>query len=141
MLWTAGLVLQALLILAPILLARHLVANSAELLRVGAERDARWRAGELTDSLALAQQREDARAARAYSIAPNGDTLFALVHVPSGRPDPAAVAALGRQAHLNARYLTTVILGLMPTILVLVTLMWIIVRRKDVGPAQTLGAP
>lgn len=37
MLWAGGLVLQALLILAPVLLARHLIGNSGELLRIDAE--------------------------------------------------------------------------------------------------------
>ncbi len=136
MLWAGGLALQALLILTPVLLARHLIANSGELIRVGAEQDARWRAGDLADSLSLAKQRADARAARTYSVTASGDTLFPLVHVPSGRPDPAVVAALGEQTRRNARYLTVVMVGLIPTLLILVTLSWMIVRRRDAGPRE-----
>ena len=138
--WAGGLLLQAMLILVPVILARHLIANSSELLRVNAEQDARWRAGDLADSLSLAKQRADARAAGTYSIVAPGDTLFPLVPVPSGRPDSAAVAAVGQQAHRNARYVTMILLGLVPTLLVLVTLMWLIVRRRDAGPPHTFGA-
>lgn len=134
LLWAGGLALQALLVLAPTLLARHLLANRAELLRVGAEQDARWQAGELADSLSLAKQRADARAAGTYSITANGDTLFPLVRIPSGRPDAAVVAALGEQTRQRARYLALVVVGLIPTLLVLVTLVWLIVRRRDAGP-------
>lgn len=140
MLWAGGLALQALLILAPVLLARHLLANRAELLREGAEQDARWRAGELADSLSIAKQRADARAARTYSVTARGDTLFPLVHVPSGRPDPAVVAAIGEQMHQKARYLTVAIVGLIPTLLVLVTLAWLLVRRRDAGPSPRMGS-
>jgi len=140
-LWAGGLVLQALLILAPVLLARHLLANSAEILRVGAEQDARWRTAELADSLSLAKQRADARAAGSYSITPSGDTLFALVRIPSGRPAPVTVAASNEQVRRNARYITAFILGLIPAVLVLVTLSWMIVRRKDTGPAASFSGP
>ncbi len=140
-LWAGGLVLQALLILAPVLLARHLLANSAEILRVGAEQDARWRTAELADSLSLAKQREDARAAGSYSITPSGDTLFALVRIPSGRPDPVTVAASNEQVRRHARYITAFILGLIPAMLVLITLSWMIVRRKDTRPAASFSGP
>ena len=140
MLWAVGLVVQALLILTPVLLARHLLANRGELLRGAAEQDARWRIGDLADSLSLAKQRAEARAARTYSVTASGDTLFPLVHVPSGRPDPAVVATRGEQMRRNARYLTVVMFGLIPTLLILVTLTWMIVRRRDAGPPQAFGA-
>ena len=130
-LWAGGLLLQALLILFPVILARHLIANSGDLLRAEAEQDARWRAGELADSLSLAKQRADARVAGTYSITARGDTLFPLVRVPSGRPDSAAVAAVGQQARRNARYVTMILLGLVPSILAIVTLVWLIVRRRE----------
>ena len=141
MVWAGGLTLQALLILAPALLARHLMANSAERLRVAAELDARWRTGELADSLSLAKQRADARAAGTYSITSSGDTLFALVHLPSGRPHAAIVAARTQRVQRNARYMTAIMLGLIPTILVLLTLSWIVVRRTESGPASSFSAP
>ena len=140
-LWAGGLVLQALLILTPMLIARHLIANSGELLRVGTEQDARWRAGELADSLSLARQRADARTARTYTVMASGDTLFPLVRVPSGRPDSATVAALGERTRRNAQYFTVVILGLIPTLLIVVTLSWAIGRRRGAGTLQTSGAP
>jgi len=140
MLWAGGLTLQALLILAPVLLARRLMANRAEILRIGAEQDTWWRTADLADSLSLAKQRADARAAGTYTITPSGDTLFALVHVPSGRPDSAVVAALHQQVLRKARYTTAIILGLIPTALLLLTLSWIIARRHDTGPAASFGA-
>lgn len=136
-LWAGGLIFQALLIVVPVLVARHVVANSSDFLRVEAEQDARWRAGDLADSLSLEKQRAEARAARTYSITARGDTLFPLVHVPSGRPDPVVVAVLGQKTQRNARYATAAIFGLIPTLLALVTLVWMIVRRKDARGAQT----
>ena len=138
-LWAAGLLLQALLILAPVLLARHLVADRGEVLRVAAEQDTRWRSGELADSLSLATQRAEARAARTYSVTASGDTLFPLVHVRSGRPDPVVVAALGERTRQTARYVTIAILGLIPSLLILVTVSWMILRRRDTGPPPALG--
>ncbi len=135
-LWAGGLLLQALLILAPVLLARHLIANSGELIRLGAEQDARWRAGDLADSLSLARQRADARAAGTYSISARGDTLFPLVHVPSGRPDSAAAAVRVQRMHRRARYFTMVVFGLIPALLVLVTLIWMIVRPREGAPKR-----
>lgn len=135
-LWAGGLLLQALLILAPVLLARRLIANSSELIRVGAEQDARWRAGDLADSLSLARQRADARVAGTYSISARGDTLFPLVHVPSGRPDSAATAVRLQQMHRRARNFTTVVFGVIPAFLVLVTLSWLIVRPRDGAPPR-----
>lgn len=135
-LWAGGLVLQTLLIIAPVLLARHLIASSGELLRVDAEQHSRWRTAELADSLAVVKQRAESRANRTYTVTASGDTLFPLVRVPSGRPDPATVAALGQQARRTARYLTVVMLGLIPGVLILLTLGWLIARRRDPGPSQ-----
>ena len=140
-LWAGGLALQALVLLAPVLLARRLMANSAATLRIDAEQHARWRVGDLADSLSLAKQRADARAAGSYSITPHGDTLFALVHVPSGRPDPEVVAAMTRKAERTARYATAILFGLIPTSLVLLTLSWIVMRSKDTGPTSPFSAP
>jgi hypothetical protein len=137
--WATGLVLQALLMLAPVLLARYLIANSAQLLRGAAEQDARWRAGDLTDSLSLANQRAAARVARTYSITARGDTLFPLARVPSGRPDPTAVAARHQQAQRRAPYIVAVIYGLIPAMLILVTVVWL--SAHEAGPSQTLSPP
>jgi len=138
-LWAGGLVLQALLILAPVLLARHLLSNRDEVLRVAAEQDARWRSAELADSLSLAKQRAASREARTYSIDASGDTLFPLVHMPSGRPEPAVVAALGERTRRNARYITVIIVALIPTVLILLTLSWMVLRRRETEPYRTLG--
>jgi len=140
MMWAGGLTLQVLLILAPVLLARHLMANRAEMLRVGAEVDARWRTAELADSLSLAKQRAEARATGSYSITPRGETLFALVHMPSGRPDAAVAADLRQQMQRKVRYTTVIILGFIPTVLVILTLSWIIARHHDAGPRTSFGA-
>jgi hypothetical protein len=138
-LWAGGVALQAVLVLAPTFLARRLIAGSSELVRTGAERDARWRSGDLADSMSLLKQRADARAARTYSVTANGDTLFPLVRVPSGRPDPAAIASFRQRTRRNARYVVAGIFGLVPSLLLFVTLFWLIVRRKDVGAAASFG--
>jgi hypothetical protein len=132
--------LEALIILAPVLLAIHLSANNADLRRVGAEQDARWRTGDLADSLSLAKQRSDARAGGSYSITASGDTLFPLVHVPSGRPASVAIAVVNQQEHRKARYAMAIILGLIPGVLILLTLSWMIVRRNEAGPPASFGA-
>lgn len=138
--WAGGLALQVVLILAPVLLARHLAANSGEFLRVAGEQDARWRAGELADSLSLAKQRADSRAAHTYSVTATGDTLFPLVRAPSGRPDPAVVAAGLRQTRQKARYVSLAILGAIPSILLFVTAGWLFARHREERKPPMLGA-
>ena len=137
-LWAGGLALQALLIVAPVLVARHLMGYRAEVLREAAERDARWRTGDLADSLSLAKQRAESRAAGTYSIAASGDTLFPLVRVPSGRPDRASAAIRHRQTSRDARYFALALFGVIPTLLILVTVGWLIGRR-NAGAADMLG--
>jgi hypothetical protein len=130
MLWVGGLLVQWLLLVSPVLLARHLIGNRAQFLRAAAQQDTRWRAGELADSLSLAKQRADARATQNYSITPQGDTFFPLVHERSGRPDPAVTAVRVQQTERNARFVTAVLVGLVPTILILVTIIWLVARRE-----------
>jgi hypothetical protein len=136
--WAAGLVLQALLILAPLLIVRHLIGKLPEMRRVAAEQDDRFRTSELADSLSLVRQKADARAAGEYSITPSGDTLFALVHMPSNRPDSASIAAARTRVHRNARYISAIMFGLVPTILIVLTLSWMIARWNSAGPGARL---
>ena len=139
-LWIAGLALQTVILAMPVLLARHLIASSGDVLRVGAEQDARWRIGDAADSLSLANQRARVRMARTYSIDARGDTIFPLVHVPSGRPDPAVVADIVKQARREARVVTILMIGLMPALLLGITLVWMLERRKGAGAGQTFGS-
>lgn len=138
-LWAGGLVLEALLIFAPAFIARHLHGNRDELLRAGAEQDARWRTAELADSLSLAKQRAASRTARTYSVNASGDTLFPLVRMPSGRPNPEAVATRGERTRQNARYLTVLVVALVPTLLILLTFSWMMVRRRALQSSEHLA--
>ena len=140
MLWVGGLVLQALLIAAPVLVAMYLIDNRAELMRVEAEQQARWRAAELADSLSLERQRADARIAHSYAVTASGDTIFPLVHEPSGRPKSVAIAVGGEPAREMARYFSLILFGLIPTLLIVVTFAWFIARRRDAGPPPPMGA-
>jgi hypothetical protein len=63
----------------------------------------------------------------------SGDTVFPLVHVPSERPDSAAIAVRGEQMRRNGGYLALILAGVIPTSLILLTLAWWIARQRDVG--------
>jgi hypothetical protein len=141
MLWAGGLVLQVMLIVALVLVAQHLVDDSGELMRVEEEQHARWRAAELADSLSLAKQRADARVARTYRVAASGDTVFPLVHMPSARPNPITVAVRSAETSRSAQYFTVLLFGLIPTVLILVTLSWFVARRRNGGPPQPSTSP
>jgi hypothetical protein len=139
MLWAGGLALQALFLLVPLLLARHLMANSGDMLRAQAEHEARWRVGEVADSLSRAKQREDSRASGNYTVTAAGDTMYALVSVPSGRPDSAVVAALGERTRHQARYISIFLFGFIPVSLTVVTLAWLLLRRSGGEQPRALG--
>jgi hypothetical protein len=133
--WAGGLALQAVLILVPVILTRRFVErNGAQLMREAREADERWRVGDLADSLSLARQRATARASGSYTVTSQGDTLFALVHVPSGRPDSARVAAAVQRTTRTAWYLKIAFLWAIPAVLLLLTAAWLFVRH--VGDAQ-----
>ena len=114
LLWFGGLALQLALLVTPVWWA---FSNAP---RRQAEWDAlsaRWSIAERADSLSIAAQ----RASGATSVDPSGDSLFALVSMPSGRPTPAPVPtkrARGPQL-FDALYL-----GGIPLILCLLTGLW-----------------
>ncbi|MEP6729072.1 MAG: hypothetical protein ABJE10_00475 [bacterium] len=115
-LWVTGIAIQALLIVGSALLARQLVAGDrSRLERRAAALDARSHVGGAADSLSIATQHDQARAAGTYSITPKGDTLF-------------------------ARYFSYVFVGGIPMALIAITFAWLFARRGRNEPPQMLSA-
>ena len=136
-LWIGGLFLQGLLILTPVLLARHLKASRAELMRSRPDPESRWRTSEVADFVSQARQRAESRASGDYTVTPGGDTITAVVSMPSGRPSPAVIASFHERTRRRARYVTAVLLGLVPSLLVLITLAWAMLRRREAEPSAS----
>lgn len=132
-LWAVGLALEALILLAPVLIAHELFASMADLRRSVAEYQARASTSELADSISLAKQKDDARANGTYSITPAGDTVFALVHIPLDRPSRSATPLAIVRGRARITYVGVIILGFIPTILIVLTLCWADARRNDGG--------
>jgi hypothetical protein len=109
--------------------ARRIASHDGpRLLREFAQREERWKSGDLADSLSVIKQRADARVTGNYSVTSGGETLFALVRVPSGRPDSASIAVYARR---NERYVTFFALALfggIPAALVVLTILWRLAR-------------
>jgi hypothetical protein len=127
-LWAVGLVLEALLLLAPVIIFHDMFGSVADFRRVVAEQDARARTSALADSISLARQKDDARANRTYSITPAGDTVFALVHMPLDQVAPVS-PAVERARVRRSGYTSLIVLGFIPTVLVVITLCWVDARR------------
>ncbi len=85
----------------------------------------RWTAADLADSISMAQQRD----AGAVGVNATGDSLYAVVHMPSGRPIAAArTIELKRRSILpdvEAIYRRGII-----SVLLLTTVLWWFLRRQ-----------
>ncbi len=140
--WVVGLAVQAALIFALTLVARRLVEHDGpRLLREAAAQDERWRGAEIADSLRMVEQRSAARAAGTFTVTTLGDTLFPLVHTPSGRPDTAQVASGVRRTARTARYGGAALLGAVPLGLVAITAAWLVRAAGATGRSPTLERP
>ncbi len=140
-LWAVGLGLELLLLLAPVIILHEMFGGVAGLRRSVAQYDARARISEIADSVSLAKQKDDARAAGTYSITPAGDTVFALVHMPLDQSTPTS-RTVARARARRGGYISFIVLGFIPTVLVVLTLCWADARRNDDGRREAhLGAP
>jgi hypothetical protein len=130
-LWAAGLLLEALVVVGPtVLVVRTMRRNAPRILAEQAALNARWRAAELADAGWVAAQ----RAAGPVAVGADGTPRYAIVRMPSGRPDPAVVARFRARTERIARWIVAVQLGGVPALLALVTLVWIAARRRDRAP-------
>jgi hypothetical protein len=129
--WGLGLVAEAVLLAGALALGSHLIVSpGAQQARKSYEvLSTRWKLGDAADSISRAAQIASARESGTYKVQPTGDTVFAVVGVPSGRPDRTAVS--GRITFVNgtaAIASALVFLGI-PLSLVLVTITWLIGRK------------
>ena len=86
MLWIGGLSLQAPLIVVPVWRA---VRNAPQARAQWNALSERWSVAERADSLSVAAQ----RASGASGVAPTGDSVYAVVRMPSSRPKKASIMA------------------------------------------------
>ena len=138
-LWVVGGVLEAALLVGPPVLARRwAVRNLPRLERQLAQMEkdqaavqSRWRLAEQADSTSVAAQRRAAIRAGEFSVTPQGDTLVALVRMPSGAPESARVAAFSSHATRAAIGSAIVLWGAVPLVLVSLTTAWLFARRRN----------
>ena len=137
-LWIIGAVCEGALLGGPFLLARRYAQHQLpdierKLAQMRAEQapiDERWRLAEEADSISVAEQRREAIAAGQYSVTAQGDTLTAVVRVPSGRPDSLAVAASLQRGRWLVPVIALVLWGSIPVALMALTILWVIGRRR-----------
>ena len=86
MLWIGGLSLQAALIIVPVWRA---VRNAPQARAQWNALSERWSVAERADSISVAAQ----RASGASGVAPTGDSVYAVVRMPSSRPKKASIKA------------------------------------------------
>jgi hypothetical protein len=136
-LWGVGLALQLALVALPLLL---LSAGAPRILRQASGARERWAVAEAADARWAAEQRATALAQGPRIRTSRGDTLYPVVRVPSGRPDPARSAALRARLRRPARVLAAVQFGLVPLALVTLTGAWAFARRRGRQPSATAPA-
>jgi hypothetical protein len=116
-LWGVGLAIQAALLLLP---AAWALSNAPEMRARWDALSTRWSTAERADSISIAAQRADGAA----RLGPAGDSLYAVVHMPSGRPNPRAERAAGS---IWKRAMVAIYSWGIPVSLVWLTLVW---RRR-----------
>lgn len=114
LLWVGGLALQAALIALPLWLA---LSNAPRARAQWASLSERMGIGERAESLSVASQ----RAKGAVGVTPAGDSLYAVVHMPSGRTTDSVASPIFQ--------LTRSVLGFLyvfgiPITLVVLTIRW-----------------
>ena len=136
--WGIGLGVQVALIAAPIVLLQwHAARELPRLRREIAASDERMAVAERADSLSRAAQRATAIAAGEFTVTPAGDTVVALVGMPSGRPSEAHMAAVQARMARRGQIVGAVLLGGIPFLLVGLTGAWVLARRRA---STALGA-
>jgi hypothetical protein len=116
-LWGVGLAIQAALLLLP---AAWALSRAPQTRARWDVLSTRWSIAERADSISIAAQ----RAGGAARLGPAGDSVYAVVHMPSGRPNPRADRAAGP---IWMRAIVAIYSWGIPVSLVWLTLVW---RRR-----------
>lgn len=114
LLWLGGLALQLALRVAP---ARWALSNVSTTRAQWENLRARWTIAERADSISRAAQ----RAKGASAVGPAGDSVFAVVSMPSGRPVSPPVQ---RERTVGVMLFDVLYLGGIPLILCILTGLW-----------------
>ena len=142
--WLVGAALEAVLVLGSAGLAMRFMRREAPRFRQEAAAysttSARWRLGDAADSLSRERQRTEARINGTYQVQSSGETLFAIVGVPSGRPDSLAVRRQWEATKLTATAITAVIFGTLPLILLIITAFWLLAQMRNDTDKSVHGA-
>jgi hypothetical protein len=134
--WGIGIVLQVAIVAVPMAIAIHLVRRDGPRIRQqGIVREAQLKGSERADSVSRAEQIAAARAAGTFYFRADGQTVFAVVGMPSGRPDAQRVAALRRSMRQRVNVLLGVQFGAIPLALAALTIAWFAARRQNDSPA------
>ncbi len=118
--WVAGLSIQAALLILP---AAWALSNAPGMRARWDALSTRWSIAERSDSIAIAAQ----RAGGATRLGPSGDSVYAVVQMPSGRPNPRAERA---SRSMWIRAVAAIYSWGIPLSLVWLTLVWRR-RRRD----------
>jgi len=135
MIWVAGIALQIVLIVAPALVAIHFARTEGPRIRreVAANR-LHYTVAERADSMSRAEQIAAARSEGNFHLRADGQTVFAVVGMPSGRPTPRTLADLRASMQRTVRAIIAVQFGAIPLALMALTLSWYFARRPKSGP-------
>lgn len=135
LLWLIGIAGQvALTVLPTMALYAYMRREVPRLSHELALADSRWQAAEHSDSLLVAAQRRNAIRNGAFTVTATGDTVTAVVRMPSGRPAEVNAAM---PAHLPTIFFIRLAIqhGAIPVVLILITAYWIGTRgRRDEVP-------
>jgi hypothetical protein len=119
--WVAGLSIQVALLILPTAWA---LSNAPQMRARWDALSTRWSIAERADSISIAAQ----RTAGPARLGPSGDSVYAVVSMPSGRPRPGAARA---SSPLWMRGIVAIYTWAIPVSLLWLTLVWR--RRRDHG--------
>jgi hypothetical protein len=138
LLWVAGIAFQIALIAAPwVFAARYAQRELPRIRREVLANEAHMTAAERTDSISRAEQVAAARVAGDFHLRADGETLFAVVGMPSGRPTAQAVADFRASTQRTVVAVVAIQFGAIPLALVGLTLAWYFARRPNGNSSAT----
>ncbi|MEO8623563.1 MAG: hypothetical protein ABI625_20970 [bacterium] len=134
--WVAGIALQLALVIVPTVLVMRLVRRDGpRIQRESRQREAYLKGAERADSVSRAQQVALARESGNVKYTADGQPVFAIVGMPSGRPDSQTVAAFRLRTEREAWVFVAIQFGAVPLALLYLTLAWTLARRRNNPPA------
>lgn len=137
--WIAGVVLQAVLIVVPFTMAMGFARrDGARIRREVAAHDAWMKGTELADSISRAEQVASARSNATFNVRADGQTVFAVVGTPSSRPTPEQRAARLNSIRRVGGMMLAVQFGTIPLAVLVFTVAWLLARRENGPSAATV---